>query len=105
MTVQCVNSCSCSKKKKKIARGDFTQQQQQLEMVNLIYNIFDSWPARSMQSSALFFFSFLHLFGVSVVAAATAAVSFLWHFSFFYFLFRFCRLFKTFSLSFSICVF
>lgn len=92
------------KRRRRSGTGRFhptTTAQQQLEMANLIYSIFDSWPARSMQSSALFFFFF------STLVAATAAVSFLWHFSFFlfYFLFRFCRLFKTFSLSFSICVF
>lgn len=78
-----------------------TTAQQQLEMANLIYNIFDSWPARSMQSSALFFFSFLHLLLLLLLYLFFG----IFLFFLFYFLFRFCRLFKTFSLSFSICVF
>lgn len=68
---------------------------------NLIYNIFESCPARSMQSSALFCLVFFFIFFFF-----SNTCCFLWHFSFTLFFFRFCRLFsKTFSLSFSICVF
>lgn len=103
VTVECVNSCSCKKKKKKIGHGQISPNNNsatatrngQLNLqhfrfvASTIYAIF----------CFVFFFSFLHLLLLLYLSFG------IFLFFLFYFLFRFCRLFKTFSLSFSICVF